>query len=330
MDYKTVICGGTFDRLHEGHKYFLRTIFSLGKRVLIGLTSDTYTRQYKKNVLPFQKRLEDLKTFLAEEGLLIRAEIFSIQDVYGKAIDPTLSLDAIMVTDSTKSGGEAINKKRRELGLAELPLVSISLFKNHNHLVLSSTKIREGVIGRHGEIYMDDRWKKHTLILPVELRGILHKPFHTLLTGPIPNELVTHPQTIVTVGDATTKRLNHEGLKQVLSVVDFSVERKSLFHSVTELEFSGEEEVLTVANPSGHITPQVWEVLQKAILLSQQKRVIVQVDGEEDLLVIPLILLLPLGWNLFYGQPKEGVVYVPITEEVKERVYQYLIQFVRE
>ena len=37
--YSLVICGGTFDRLHEGHKAFLRAAFTAGERVIIGLTS---------------------------------------------------------------------------------------------------------------------------------------------------------------------------------------------------------------------------------------------------------------------------------------------------
>lgn len=329
MQYNTVICGGTFDRLHEGHKYFLRHIFSVGKRVLIGLTSDTYGEAHKKgHVLSFQERLEELKTFLAEEGLLIRAEIFPIQDVYGKAIDPSVSLDAIVVSETTVSGGKEINRKREEIGLSSLPLVTIPLLSEGDRHI-SSTEIREGKIGRHGEIYLDEKWTTHLLQLPVPLRKVLHKPFHTLLTGPIPTELVANPDHIVTVGDATTKRLNQEEVGHALSVIDFSVKRESLYHAIEELGFKGTETVIHGANPSGHIAPEMWGILRTAIHESEKKRVVVEVAGEEDLLVIPLILLLPLGWKLFYGQPKEGLVYVPITEEVKKKVYDFLLQFVR-
>ncbi len=329
MKYKTVICGGTFDRLHDGHKYFLRKTFAIGDRVLIGLTSDTYAHQKGANMLPFQERLEELKTFLADEKLLIRAEIFPIQDIYGKAIDASIEVDAIIVSEATKHGGEEINVKRQELGLSQLPIVSISLF-TMNDTVLSSTHVREGQIGRQGEIYLDEKWTKHSLALPFSLREVLHKPFGTLLPGSFPQELLADPHHTVVVGDATAKRFNEEHVGQILSVIDFSIERKPLFHSIAELKFSGDENLLEVINPSGHITAGVWEILHRALKESKEKRVIVRVNGEEDLLVIPLVLLLPLGWKLFYGQPQEGVVYLPITEEVKEKVYAFLIQFVRE
>ena len=37
--YEWVAIGGTFDRLHLGHKTLLRRAFELGKKVLIGLTT---------------------------------------------------------------------------------------------------------------------------------------------------------------------------------------------------------------------------------------------------------------------------------------------------
>lgn len=330
MQYNTIICGGTFDRLHDGHKHFLRKIFSLGNRVLIGLTSDSYVGGNKKgNIQPFQERLEQLKTFLAKEGLLIRAEVFPIQDVYGKALDESLPIDCIMVTQATQNGAEEINTKRKELGLSELPIHVIPLIKHEGPVALSSTNIREGQVGRQGEIYLDDKWTKHILVLPAKLREVLHQPFHTLMTGPIPRELVADPSRVVTVGDATTKRFNQEEIGQNLSIIDFSVERKSLFHTIKDLGFSGDEEILDSTNAAGQIDPPVWEVLQKAIEESKRNKIVVHVTGEEDLLVIPLVLLLPLGWRIFYGQPKEGVVYVPVTEEVKKKVYDFLVQFVR-
>lgn len=330
MEYKTVICGGTFDRLHAGHTYFLREMFSIGERVLIGLTSDTYVHMHKnRNILPFQERLEELKTFLAAEGLLIRAEIFPIQDIYGKAIDPSIALDAIIVSSETRKGGEEINKKRGELGLSILPLVEIPL-KKISESTISSTKIREGWIGRDGEVYLDNKWTQKTLALPSQLREILHKPFHTLFTSEIPHALVSSTDNVVTVGDAVTKRFNDGGTNQALSVIDFSIERKSIFHSTKDLGFSGSEKVFHIKNPAGYIRPEVWKSLEDAVNESKKKQTIVVVNGEEDLLVIPLVLLLPLGWKLFYGQPKEGVVYVPITEQTKRKVYDFLLQFVPE
>ena len=44
------------------------------------------------------------------------------------------------------------------------------------------------------------------------------------------------------------------------------------------------------------------------------------VDGEEDLLVIPVCLFAPENTIVMYGQPNEGLVIVEITNQVREKV----------
>jgi GTP-dependent dephospho-CoA kinase len=41
----------------------------------------------------------------------------------------------------------------------------------------------------------------------------------------------------------------------------------------------------------------------------------VKVQGEEDLLALPLFAMAPKGSAVLYGQPLEGIVLVNITEE---------------
>jgi uncharacterized protein (UPF0218 family) len=62
----------------------------------------------------------------------------------------------------------------------------------------------------------------------------------------------------------------------------------------------------------------------------------VHIDGEEDLLVIPAIILSPLGSVIVYGQPpmnteagmlKGGIVVVLITNELKKQAQDLLVQF---
>lgn len=49
MQFKTIVCGGTFDHLHRGHIDFILFCFKLGEKVIIGLTSDIFVSKYKNN-----------------------------------------------------------------------------------------------------------------------------------------------------------------------------------------------------------------------------------------------------------------------------------------
>ena len=48
------------------------------------------------------------------------------------------------------------------------------------------------------------------------------------------------------------------------------------------------------------------------------------VDGEEDLAVIPLVLLSPLGTKVIYGQPNKGAVLVNVDTKTKDSLSNLL------
>lgn len=329
--YKLIICGGTFDRLHAGHKAFLRFAFQEGEKVIIGITSDKYVLEHKKNatVLPFFQRKKEVEDFLRHEGLLERATIVAIDSRFDQTQMPESASVALLVTQETASVGEEINKKRQKDNLSPLHLLLFPYKENAQGEKISSSAIREGMMTREGILLPDKNFLTHTLYVSASLREILHHPFGKLFTKEIPQEYLMRPEKIVSVGDVTTKKLHDGGIKQKLSVVDFVVERQKTNATLTDLGFSGDEKVFSVASPAGQLTPAVWQTLLTVVKdMQKEKNLIVTVNGEEDLLVIPLVLLLPLGFSLFYGQPGVGVVLVEITEEIKHQIFAFLRQFV--
>ena len=60
---------------------------------------------------------------------------------------------------------------------------------------------------------------------------------------------------------------------------------------------------------------------------ANKERQVIKIDGEEDLSFLPVMLLSPLGFTVYYGQPNEGLVEVKVTEENKEKVYDLVSKF---
>ena len=58
--------------------------------------------------------------------------------------------------------------------------------------------------------------------------------------------------------------------------------------------------------------------MEKAIQPNRRTRVLV--EGEEDLLTLAAVLCAPLGSLVVYGQPREGIVVIKVTELMKETV----------
>ena len=79
---------------------------------------------------------------------------------------------------------------------------------------------------------------------------------------------------------------------------------------------------LSCKNPPGEITEESTQVIQKAF--SCEPPVRITVDGEEDLLVIPVCIHAPENSIVMYGQPNEGLVIVTVTPEIRAKVQKIL------
>lgn len=322
--YKYVVCGGTFDFLHRGHKAFLDFVFSQGERVVIGLTTDFYIASHKGNagVSSFALREEQLQTFLKEQGYSQRAEIYPIDDLYGPTLSPDIPLEAIIITEDTRTGAEQINATRKQRKLPELAIISAPMIQE-NGKTISSSQIREEGVGIEENVFFNALWKTEQLHLPLSLRKTLQKPFGTFIT--MDEVKLLDATKVITVGDVTTQNCNKEHIGQFLSVIDFRVEREKTGQTLREIGFTGEEKAYALTNPPGSITPAVWELM--ATIMSQDKRSVLVIDGEEDLLVLPLVILLPVGFRILYGQPHEGMLCITVTIPLKQEMRHLLDQF---
>lgn len=145
--------GGTFDEFHKGHRTLLTKAFEVGERVLIGLCSDKLVESLSKPHItaPYEQRLEELRRFLRERGLLSRAEIMPLNDPFGVTLSEGC-VEALVVSRETERMAVKINEERERRGLAPLQIVVIDMVPSENHAPISTTRIRHGEIDREGRL----------------------------------------------------------------------------------------------------------------------------------------------------------------------------------
>jgi uncharacterized protein (UPF0218 family) len=153
--------------------------------------------------------------------------------------------------------------------------------------------------------------------LPEEMRAELAKPLGKLFTpaeisGRSFLDAIMHAPFVVTVGDRVTETVGKLGRVPDVQIVDSLENRKPRLPP--DVSFvSG----FDVKNPPGGIAAAAVESIRQALAAKKPARLLV--DGEEDLLAIPAILLSPEGSSLFYGQPGQGIVMVTADAAAKQR-----------
>ena len=160
--------------------------------------------------------------------------------------------------------------------------------------------------------------RRITRVLQVAMRAELKRPLGHLFRGQ-PAETVLKLKEFLknretplfaVVGDFTTENILAASLKPDIVVVDHRIMRIT----VDPLDH-GTRRIINTENAQGTVDAEAWNALEEAVTLKSEASVIV--EGEEDLLVLPLISLMPLGSVIVYGQPREGLVVVEVTEEIK-------------
>ena len=153
--------------------------------------------------------------------------------------------------------------------------------------------------------------------LPDNLRDKLKKPLGILLKDSDvtrENILKNIPEGsfVISVGDATTEKLIEYEIVPSLQIVDGVEKRKK-----RDVPHGNVKTILNCNNPPAEITTESIKTIKKAF--QSIKPVRIAVNGEEDLLVLPVIVYAPEKSVVLYGQPNEGVVIVSINAEMRNK-----------
>ncbi|MCJ7444223.1 MAG: phosphopantetheine adenylyltransferase [Methanotrichaceae archaeon] len=148
-----VAVGGTFDPIHDGHIALLHRAFDLGENgeVVIGLTSDEMARSSRaRPVRGFDTRLRNLQRTIEREIGVDAFKVIKISDQCGSSIYE--DFDYIVVSPETLPVAQKINRLREKRGLKPIKISVIEYQMAQDHMRISSTRIIDGKIDRHGKV----------------------------------------------------------------------------------------------------------------------------------------------------------------------------------
>ncbi|KYK27987.1 MAG: hypothetical protein AYK23_05700 [Candidatus Proteinoplasmatales archaeon SG8-5] len=128
---------------------------------------------------------------------------------------------------------------------------------------------------------------------------------------------------VVTVGDIVTLTLLKLGRVPDLSIVDYRTQREDDAATKEKLTSFSQPEV-TVENPQGVLTEELWLAIKEGFENPRNLRIVV--EGEEDLASLACIALAPDNTTVIYGIPNRGPMVLHVDQALKERVGDLLAQ----
>ena len=130
---------------------------------------------------------------------------------------------------------------------------------------------------------------------------------------------------LISVGDATFANLTEYKLYPNIGIIDNLIQRKNHTHEIIRADH-----ILKADNPAGTITDDLWETIGQALELSNTGECyVIEVAGEEDLAVLPCILMANPDTTILYGQPNEGLVLLR-AHDLKNKAQKLIDGFIKE
>ncbi|GMH33831.1 hypothetical protein BSKO_01665 [Bryopsis sp. KO-2023] len=145
--FDRVAVGGTFDRMHAGHRLLLSATALVSDRVVfLGITADKLLlkKNHKELLEPYDFRCQSAVDFIKSIRPSLEVTAAPLLDpMEPTAAETKKEMQALVVSEETISGGAAINEGRIRRGFDPLTIVCVGLVKGaEDSEKVSSTSLR--------------------------------------------------------------------------------------------------------------------------------------------------------------------------------------------
>lgn len=313
--YFSSALGGTFDHLHAGHESFLRFALEQSQKIILGLADGILLEKkiYRSTLQSYEERKRALEIFVHRVCRKNDVTIIPLFDICGVATQlPTL--EALFVTPRTLAGSKVVDDVRKRKHLSPLATECFQMIPDQHGGFLSSTRIRLGQIARDGFVYLSLFTQDQRL--SSNMRKELQKAWGFVLKDkPVPFQ----DAPVVLIGDITTRHFLEHNWPFSFAYVD------GISRQVKKVTY--ESSVMTkteLINPAGTFSQSVVHHMIEQGTKNNHSKVF-YIHGEEDVLVTPAVLCLPLETHVIYGDPSHHCMRdIVVTEEIKETLRKLL------
>lgn len=161
-------------------------------------------------------------------------------------------------------------------------------------------------------------------VLPNNIRHFLKEPIGQLVNERELITLLRSEKYIVSIGDIVTYTILKNEIKPIICIIDYKTRRGKVSSEIVNIIKSFGKKNILINNPSGTISDELWDIIEKSLKNYENISLRIEIDGEEDLASLAVVYLAPSDVTIIYGLPDKGVLIIKPTSENKKKAKEIL------